>query len=195
MRIYLAGPMRGRHLFNFPAFFEASERLQGSGHTIFNPAAHDMAKGFNPAAPLDDAYNLETFSLAEAFNWDFRAILRADAIVLLPGWEQSKGCQSELVLAKALEREVYEYDDGMLVELEILDYDVSFTTIASQNEDTLIEDCGHHGESVYDPEGGQDVAFDPFSLSPEARATMEKAFETTVPALVELRRKEREEGS
>ena len=179
MTIYLAGPMRGYPLFNFPAFFAAAEVLQGKGHEVHNPAAHDMANGFDPSKPLDDAYNEATFSLAEAFKWDFARINESDAIVLLPGWEKSKGAQAEVVLAMALGLEIWLWRDGQgaggyAEPAEFDEYTVRFSTPAERD---LIEECGHHGSSVYDPEGGQDVPVDPFALTDDQRKLVDKAFE------------------
>jgi len=126
MRIYLAGPMRGVHLFNFPAFFAAAMALREQGHDVLCPAERDMAQGFNPALPIDDDENVGVFSLAEAFEWDFNAIVKADAIVLLPDWRDSSGVQAELVLAHALQKPVYEWLDGLIVKRTVKGYTVAF---------------------------------------------------------------------
>jgi len=128
MKIYLAGPMRNIPQFNFPAFMKAAMRLRDMGHFVFNPAERDLAEGFNSSLPLDHPDNLETFDLSKAFAWDFATIMKVDAIVLLPGWEASKGVQAELVLAKALLREVFLWDTANedLVLIDIESYTVSF---------------------------------------------------------------------
>lgn len=87
MKIYLAGPMRGAHLFNFPAFFRAAMDLRALGHEVFNPAENDMAGGLDPSESLES----QNFDLDIAFVWDIRHVLMADAIALLPGWEKSTG--------------------------------------------------------------------------------------------------------
>jgi len=92
---YIAGPMRGKPLYNFPAFFEAAIRLRAQGHIVFNPAERDMAVGFDPSQPMDE----QGFDLNEAFLWDFQSIQKSDAIILLPGWKQSKGVNAELAIA------------------------------------------------------------------------------------------------
>ena len=48
MRLYLAGPMTGLPLWNFPAFATAAAALRADGHTVFSPAEHDKAVGWNP---------------------------------------------------------------------------------------------------------------------------------------------------
>lgn len=128
MKLYLAGPMRGYTLYNFPAFFSAAMLLRQQGHQVSNPAEKDMAVGLNPSERLDHADNAY-FSLEEAFKWDLHAIMRAEAIVLMPGWRESKGAQAELVLAVALQRKVFELiHDSALAPLDIKSYNVDFFT-------------------------------------------------------------------
>ena len=104
---YIAGPMRGKKLYNFPTFFEAAIVLRSQGHTVFNPAERDMAVGFNPAETMES----QGFNLSEAFTWDFESIQKSQAIVLLPGWEKSSGVAAELAVAWYCgKKEHYEYD-------------------------------------------------------------------------------------
>lgn len=102
--------------FNFPAFFEAEDKLIKDGYNVFSPARHDV-----------EVYGLEGFMKCETGTHDeakkifgdnaptYRECLRvdlnwildkADAIALLPGWERSKGVKAELALAECLNLEV-----------------------------------------------------------------------------------------
>ena len=97
MRVYLAGPMSGLPDFNFPAFFAAAGRLEAEGHVVFNPAQND----------LDTWGDLETIkaqaNYRDCLRMDLNWILdNADAIAVLPGWENSKGTRVEVALAEAL---------------------------------------------------------------------------------------------
>lgn len=47
-KIYIAGPMRGHELYNFPAFDAAEARLRRLGYDVVNPAALDRARGIHP---------------------------------------------------------------------------------------------------------------------------------------------------
>lgn len=114
MRIYLAGPMTGIEHYNFPAFDTAADALRGLGHEVFSPAEHDKENGF-------DAVELESDG-TDAADWgfDLRETLKADlswicdhaeAIALLPGWQNSKGVAAERALAQALSIPInYWYD-------------------------------------------------------------------------------------
>lgn len=111
MKLYLSGPMRGHAFFNFPKFDAAQALLEASGHTVFNPAAHDREvypdieewEGFETG----DSEQCPKFNLPTSLAWDFAAILDADAIVLLSGWETSAGAKAERFVAEAVGRMVF----------------------------------------------------------------------------------------
>lgn len=109
MKIYVAGPMRGIAEFNFPAFHAAAAQLREDGHEVFNPAEKDnerhgtdISKG-NAAGDETLATAQHGFNLREALGDDLRWICaEADAIALLPGWQNSKGAKAEYCTAVAL---------------------------------------------------------------------------------------------
>jgi hypothetical protein len=113
MKIYLAGPMRGIPLFNFPAFFEAEEKLVAMGHEVFNPARRDndthgtdISAG-NVTGDEKIATEQHGFNLRDALCADLSYICHeADAIALLPNWERSKGANAEKATADALGLEI-----------------------------------------------------------------------------------------
>jgi hypothetical protein len=111
-KAYLAGPMRGIPDFNFPAFITATDYLRVVGWEVFNPAERDIQHGFRWAGLTghEDLSKLG-FSLRDALGDDLAFITKeADAIVLLPGWESSKGAAAELATARALGLAAYTYD-------------------------------------------------------------------------------------
>lgn len=106
-RLYVAGPMRGRPDFNFPAFDAAAVQLRAAGYDVFSPAERDReahGDGVNASATGDLAdFEAKGGSLRDALHADTEFIsLHADGIALLDGWEQSKGAQAEVALAIAL---------------------------------------------------------------------------------------------
>jgi hypothetical protein len=103
MKVYLAGPMTGLPDYNFPAFFAAADRLKEAGHTVFNPAQNDLDT-WGDMATIKVKANYRDCLKAD-LNW---ILDHAEAIALLPGWENSKGVAAELALAKALNLEIME---------------------------------------------------------------------------------------
>lgn len=99
-KVYCAGPMRGHADWNFPAFFAASEFLEQQGYAAINPAQLDCDAGY----PLERLKLLtpEEFQefLKGAMKRDLDAIQGCDALVLLPGWEKSKGARAERAVAE-----------------------------------------------------------------------------------------------
>lgn len=86
-RIYVAGPMTGIEDFNFPAFNAAAERLRWAGWIVENPAEHGVIEGAE---------------WADYLAYDLTKIGTCGAIFLLPGWENSKGAQLEVLVAERL---------------------------------------------------------------------------------------------
>lgn len=113
MKVYLAGPMRRRPAFNFPAFHAAAEALRSLGHEVFNPAEADENNGFDPTGMTghEDLSHLG-FSLRDALGADLAYICKhADAVVVLPEWGTSSGANAEVATAKALGLPVIEIGD------------------------------------------------------------------------------------
>lgn len=109
MKIYLAGPMRGIPEFNFPAFMLAARQLRSVGHEVFNPAEEDIKRhgtdvskgnvtGCEKQAEQDHGLTIRD-ALAVDLAW---ICATAEAIALLPGWENSKGARAEHATAVAL---------------------------------------------------------------------------------------------
>lgn len=102
--VYIAGPMRGYPEFNFPTFDRAEKLLLEQGYEVWSPARHDRERGFDPTG-LTGFENLNEigFDLRRALYADTGVITNeADAICLLPGWENSPGVRAELALAAAI---------------------------------------------------------------------------------------------
>ena len=101
MNVYLAGPMRGYPEFNFPAFHAAAARLRLAAIEVSSPAEHDVQGGFDPTGSDED------FDLRAALRWDLEQVMAVEMVVVLPGWEKSKGAKAEVALAEALGTPVY----------------------------------------------------------------------------------------
>lgn len=112
MKIYIAGPMRGIPDFNFPAFKEATATLREAGHQVVSPHEKDEAvPGFDPGR----AETLSVLCGADTMSWDLQQVLAAEAIVLLSGWENSRGAQLERLVAENCCKQLYLYSSGELL--------------------------------------------------------------------------------
>ncbi len=96
MKIYVVGPMSGIPDYNYPAFKLATHNLRVFGYIVECPTEHNE--------PLDNNWLL--FMRLALFK-----LLRCDAIVLLDGWEQSKGASIEKRLAEDLGYKIYQMSD------------------------------------------------------------------------------------
>lgn len=86
-RLYISGPMTGLPEFNFPAFYAAAAALRAKGLEVVNPAEIN--------ATTDGDWH-------QYLREDIKALCDCDGIVLLPGWEGSKGAHLELHVAHRL---------------------------------------------------------------------------------------------
>lgn len=95
---YIAGPMRSYPRFNFDAFNKAGRKLDEWGYqTVFNPAAADLAAGFNP----DISIPVTKAAMAEFMKRDCDFIVnKAEVMFMLPGWERSTGASAEHAMAR-----------------------------------------------------------------------------------------------
>lgn len=84
--IYLSGPMTGLPEFNYPRFNAVAEMLRAQGHVVYNPAEFQHHGVF----PIRQAFAEYTAFICN----------RADTIVMLEGWENSKGANAEKALAE-----------------------------------------------------------------------------------------------
>lgn len=83
MKTYIAGPMTGIPEWNHPAFYGKAAELRAQGLDVINPAEFDEEVGLNQ--PWSSYLRRDLVLLAE----------ECDRIVLLEGWEKSKGARLE----------------------------------------------------------------------------------------------------
>ncbi len=101
MRLYIAGPMRGYPLWNFPAFDAAAEFLARLGIGAVYPADMDRAIGVDETQ-ADDAGSFGLADFHAAMRRDIPAVLACDGILLLEGWEGSTGANIERTVNQAV---------------------------------------------------------------------------------------------
>lgn len=107
MKVYIAGPMRGQPSRGWDNFFAAEVVVAKMGWTPLNPARIDSAFGTR-----SDSDDFSMGSQKVAIRRDLNCLIdEADAILLLPGWDESKGACAELALAEFLDLQVMELID------------------------------------------------------------------------------------
>ncbi len=98
MTYYLAGPMTGYANFNFDAFEAAAKNLRSQGYKVINPAEnHDGAQDLPYEQYLETAKR-QVRQEAE------------EGIILLAGWQDSKGAVEEVGWALELGRNIVSYE-------------------------------------------------------------------------------------
>lgn len=87
VRCYIAGPMTGKPELNFPLFQREAARLRADGWHVVNPAEinPDPSAGWLPC-----------------MRADIKQLVDCDSILMLPGWEWSRGASLEHHIAQRL---------------------------------------------------------------------------------------------
>ena len=116
MKIYIAGPMRGKFMFNVLGFNEWQRKLEGLGFEVVNPAAVDREQGIMPCpyGQFTGGQDIKDF-----MKRDLPMLLDCDAIFLMPGWSQSQGAKCEWRVAGSCGLKTYSYIDFELGEVPV----------------------------------------------------------------------------
>lgn len=103
MKIYISGPITGKPDLNREAFARALALIHAAGHEPVNP--HHINADLGENAPWE-----------EYLKRDIAELVTCDAIMLLPGWQDSKGARLENKIARKLKiRKVERVEPGLLV--------------------------------------------------------------------------------
>lgn len=87
-RVYISGPITGIPEYNKPAFIEAENKLR--------------SMGYDPVNPFDINIVNKDKSWDDYMREDIIALCGCDLIMMLPGWETSRGAKTERALAESL---------------------------------------------------------------------------------------------
>lgn len=108
MIVYIAGPMSGIKDFNFPAFDKARNELISKGYQVNSPADLNRVNRLD-CIGMSGHESLSELgvNLIEIIERNIDAVLKSDAILLLPGWHKSKGATAELSVANWAGKKVF----------------------------------------------------------------------------------------
>lgn len=96
-RVYICGPITGKPDDNKPAFLGAQRVIDVLGYHAINP--HDICKDIEPK------------EWAACMKADLKVMVDCDYIVVLKGWDGSKGAQLEVKIARELMMPVFTLED------------------------------------------------------------------------------------
>jgi Domain of unknown function (DUF4406) len=105
--VYISGPMTGIYQFNRPAFFSMEKKiLQDYKCKVLNPAriTDPHVSRYHKGLKKAELYR-------EYMKHDIDLIFRSTAMVLLTGWQCSKGAVAEFSVAKSLNMLVINEED------------------------------------------------------------------------------------
>lgn len=97
---YLAGPMTGLPEYNFAEFDRVVAELRDNGFEVLS--SHEIDHGETPETRGSKPHG-------DYVREDLKHLLVCDAIILLPGWELSRGCQVEVKVAQAIGIQMHKY--------------------------------------------------------------------------------------
>ena len=120
---YLAGPMRSRPNFNYPAFLRYAALLRGDGWTVHNPAEMDIENDQGgPSMWMSkeeqEKHGADPSNARRYAKRDLSVILslkaeHGDAIILLDGWEESTGARAERAVAEWLGLKIMTIEEAL----------------------------------------------------------------------------------
>lgn len=116
-RYYLAGPMTGIPQFNYPMFDAAASILRSAGWTIVSPAELDdpavqaAARASKDGAQVDGGIDGQTWG--DFLARDVKLVAdECDGVIVLPGWQRSRGARLEVTVAMLTGKPVLLYENG-----------------------------------------------------------------------------------
>lgn len=98
--VYISGPISGDLVGNIPAFFDLEAELLAQGNRVFNPARLGGAR--NAREAIEMALEHPERDWTWYMRRSYAGLVMCSTIVMLPGWEDSKGATDENYVARSL---------------------------------------------------------------------------------------------
>ena len=110
--VYLAGPMTGKPAYNQAAFLAAKTKWEKDGYYVITPFETNslvwerhFGRGFDPN--LGDVCDYGDPIMDEMIVADVQALAASTLLVLLDGWEYSKGAKLEAYMARLMHKPIF----------------------------------------------------------------------------------------
>lgn len=114
--------MTGREFYNFDAFSSAAKEWNARGYDAETPFEANSrvwqrhhGRDFDPHT---DKCDWGDPILPEMLAEDFGTLFRADAVAVLPGWQQSKGAKAEVLIALNMGKTIYDAVTFLPIQVE-----------------------------------------------------------------------------
>lgn len=117
-KYYLAGPMSGIKSYNIPAFDKAASFLRNRGMQIVSPAELDDPEHRELYLASPDGHGVPgKHTWGDLLSRDVKLVSDVvDGVILLPGWEKSRGAKLEAYVGILNKKEFKHYlGDGRTV--------------------------------------------------------------------------------
>ena len=109
-KLYISAPISGRNPKEVRKFFAGVAR-------------EAEERGWQPVNPMDNGLDTEA-PWEQHMRKDIRMMLECDAVILVSGWQFSRGCRLEEIVARELGLEVIEHEKwGMPIASDSLKFD------------------------------------------------------------------------
>lgn len=116
MRWYLSGPMSGVPYSNYPAFEAAAATLRANGFSVVSPAELDDPE--TRAAAMSSPSGVghtNGHTWGDFLSRDVKLVAdEVNGVILLPGWEKSRGARLEAYVALLCGHSFLEYASGVV---------------------------------------------------------------------------------
>jgi hypothetical protein len=125
---YLAGPMSGIPQFNYPKFHKITKELRDAGYTVINPVEEDSPElqdilKASKDGLVEGKHHYEHKVAVAGETWgdvlarDIQTIFnRCDGVVVMDGWEKSRGARLEVFVANLCGRSINVYRGSGVIE-------------------------------------------------------------------------------
>ncbi len=145
--VYVSGPMTGKPDYNFNAFHVVTDGLREQGFLVVSPAELDeQEKGGVPDPPASgEDYGPEYISY---LSRDVEHVVGVDGLVMLPGWQESRGARFEAMIAVGLDKPIFSSVTGERI---ILDFAQAVPTDENVLEEANRLVGGARGENYGHP--------------------------------------------